>query len=160
MNAGQQIRVPPPPGALFAHLLNPAIARRVKDFFAYTADFLPIANGATVQVTTAVQNDSDFLLFQANAAVDDTAGSAIDPAVTLATVQIRDAASSRNLQDNPMGFSTIFGTAQLPGFLAIPKFFRAGGTIATTLTNNHGANLNVRITYLGMKLFPEDYPTN
>jgi hypothetical protein len=48
------------------------------------------------------------------------------------------------------------GTAQLPTYWPMPKIFRANSTISTTVQNLEATDRNVRIAYLGFKVF--DYP--
>ena len=151
----------PAPGALapqadpFLGYLPRALLRRLKDFFVYTAEFLPLAAGGTGTVQTAIQADSDFLIVYVTRVVTDVANVVfVDPVPAL--VQVTDAGSGRNLMDRAVHMDNLIGTAQRPGRWPYPKLIRASGTLTTTVQNLDGANArNVRISYLGFKVFGE-----
>lgn len=127
--------------------------RKAKDFFIYSAEFLPLAAGGTLTVETAIQSDSDFLAVAGCRVVSDTANTTFFATVPQ-LITIVDAGSGRQLMDRAQHIDNLLGTAQLPSYFPMPKIFRANGTISTTLQNLDGANArNVRISYLGFKVF-------
>lgn len=129
--------------------------RRAKDFFVYSAEFLPLVASTTGTFETAIQADSDFLCVMVTRVV-----TSADNATFLANVpelvQIFDAGSGRNLMDRAIHIDGLMGTAQLPSYWPMPKIFRANSTITTTVQNLEATDRNVRIAYLGFKVF--DYP--
>lgn len=133
---------------------------RAKDFFGYNVDFLPLAAGATATNTIAVQNDSDFMIVEANIFIgDDPLTTITDPDNALLLVLIKDSGSGRDLMDQPAPVANYFGTAQRPGYLPYPKVIRRASTLSTQLQNLDAVNAqNVRISYLGFKVF--DFPAN
>lgn len=157
MNASQQTRYPPFPAALYAALLPPELQHRQKDFFIYSAEFDALADGTSDTDTTPIQADSDFFIVQMAAAVNINAGAAVAIEDVLATVELRDTGSGRQLTDAAVAFSTIFGTAQLPFLAPFPKIIQRAGALATTVSNNHGSALDIRISYIGFKLFEQGW---
>lgn len=125
------------------------------DFFTYTADFLPITAGATSQVDIAITADSDFLILYSTAYVTDTATPPVPIATTSAnfTVQLRDTGSGRALFSGPVPLSSCFGTAQLPHIWVQPKLIGASSTFSVILTSLDNASRNVRLAFLGAKIF-------
>lgn len=151
---------PSPAGGLapqlgpFFGLLPRALLKRVKDFFVYTAEFLPLPASATNTVNTAIQADSDFLIVLVTrvvTATDNTTFVANVPEL----VTITDAGSGRNLMDRAVHMDNLIGTAQLPSYWPYPKLIRASGTLNTTVQNLEAVDRNVRISYLGFKVFGE-----
>lgn len=139
----------------FFGLLPRKLLRRLKDFFVYTAEFLPLAAGGTATVNTAIQADSDFLIVAVTRVVTDIANTTFLANVPQ-LVTITDAGSGRNLMDRAVHMDNLIGTAQLPSYWPYPKLIRASGTLNTTVQNLDGANArNVRISYLGFKVFGE-----
>lgn len=139
----------------FFGLLPRPLLRRVKDFFVYTAEFLPLAAGGTATVNTAIQADSDFLIVLVTRVVTDTLNTTFSANVPM-LVNVTDAGSGRNLMDRAVHMDNLFGTAQLPSYWPYPKLIRASGTLNTTVQNLDGGNAyNVRMSYLGFKVFGE-----
>ena len=137
----------------FFGLLPQELWSRTKDFFTYSADFLPLAAGGTLTVDISIQADSDFAIVAGVRVVTDVANTAfIDPVPQ--TVTILDASSGRQFQDRAVHIDNLFGTAQLPALWPMTKLIRANSTLSTTLINLDGANArNTRISYLGFKIF-------
>lgn len=138
---------------LYLDFLPPGLADRARDFFTYAADWLPLATGTTRTENIAIADDSDFLIVGAvlTARTDATPPVVVPQPALL--VQIEDSASNRNLQNRALDAENIYGTARLPGYFPYPKLIGAGSVIATTLTNNQGADLQVRVAYQGFKIF-------
>jgi len=138
--------------------LPPSLRGRVKDFFGYAtgANFLPLAAATTATDTIQVNTDADFLVVLAVGRARDPA----DPATIFAdppiTVLVTTDGSGRNLFNRAIDWSTFFGDAELPGLLPYPKVISGGSQLSTQLTNLDAAqDFDVRITYLGLKIFPE-----
>lgn len=137
----------------FAALLDRGIWAQTADPFTYVAEFLPLASLAQVNFDNNIQNDSDFLLVSVSAVVTDATGQAI-VAFFPATISWLDQGAGRQLQSRPEHVSNVFGTAQLPYYLPVPKLIDRGSTFTTQLTSLDTANArNVRISYHGFKLF-------
>jgi len=127
---------------------------RQRDFFVYTAEFLPLAAGATTPFETAIQADSDFLAVAGVRNILTTAAPPVAVADSLQTCQLIDTGSGRTLSDRAVPLDNWFGTAQLPTYWPQPKLFRASSTITLTITNLDGTNaFSIRVAYLGFKIF-------
>jgi hypothetical protein len=147
--------MPLPNWSAYAGILPPAVLRATKDFFMYTAAFLPLAAGAVnTQVATQIQADSDFLIIGASRIVTDTAAPPVVVAAPVITIQINDSGSGRNLLDAATHIDNVVGTAANPFYWPYPKLVKRTSTLTTILTNLDAANArNVRIAYYGFKLF-------
>jgi hypothetical protein len=130
--------------------------RRAKDFFVYSAEFLPLTASLTLTFETAIQADSDFLCVAAVRIVTATNNTTLVAVPVPELVTIFDAGSGRNLMDRAIHIDNLMGTGQLPTYWPMPKIFRANSTISTTVQNLEATDRNVRIAYLGFKVF--DYP--
>lgn len=126
-----------------------------RDFFVYTAEFLPLNAGATAPVNVPIQADSSFELAELAGDVKtaDTDEVAIaDPAILISIV---DQGTGRLLMDRPELWANIVGTAQRPFLLPMPKTFAANATIQITATSLLGAGARrVRLSLIGYKIFP------
>lgn len=130
-----------------------------KDFFIYSAEFLPIPAGGTVSFDTAIQSDSDFLAVAMTRVVTSVDNLTLVSGPVPQLVTVFDAGSGRQIFDRPQHMDNLAGTAQLPSYWPMPKIFRASATITTTVQNLDGANdRNTRIAYLGFKIF--DFPAS
>lgn len=134
------------------YFLPPDLRTRVKDFFTYSANFLPLAASGTATVDIAIQNDSDFLIVAATRVVssEDNATEVTFPPLL---VTIVDSSSGRQLMDRAVHIENLFGSAQRPSVWPSPKLIRAAGTLSTTCQNLTATARNVRISYLGFKVF-------
>lgn len=129
--------------------------RRQKDFFIYTADFLPLAAGLTLTVETSIQSDSDFAAIAATRVIDNNAAPPVIQATAPILIRVEDGGSGRLIFDRQQHIDNFLGTVQLPHYLEYPKVFAASSTILTTLENQNAAQaFNVRVAYLGFKVFP------
>jgi len=126
-----------------------------RDFFIYTAEFLPIAASSSVTVRVPIQGDSDFELTEITGDVRATDETETVIAAPAALVQIADAGSGRLLFDRPQIWDNIIGTAERPFILPMPKMFSANSVISVALTNNVAAEKKVRISLIGYKHFAE-----
>lgn len=141
--------------ALYTDYLPHDLMDKPRDFFVYGVDFLSIAAGATATQTFTVQNDSDFLIVAATAAVVDPADEGTDFVNRAAlTIAMTDGGAGRNLQNRPQAFSNLVGTGQLPCYWPFPKFVDRASDFTTTIANNDPTDsARVRLSYLGFKIF-------
>lgn len=125
-----------------------------RDFFTYSAEFLPLGSLATTSVNVPIQADSDFQLTEITGDVrinitDETVVAA--PAVLLSLI---DQGTGRQLMDRGQLWPNLVGTAQRPMILPMPKEIRANSVIQVTLQNLVASNRNIRISFVGYKIFP------
>lgn len=130
-----------------------------KTFFVYEQDFIPLASQATTVGTIQIQADSHFLCTQVTALVTDITNTTVinSPSNANASgklVLITDVGSAMPLSQVPIPLESLFGTGQLPGVLSIPKLFRASGSIAIQIQNLIATAHNVRLSFLGIRLYP------
>lgn len=128
-------------------------SEKAKQFFAYTLFFPTVAAGGTATQSFTTRSDSWFVITAANAAVRTTAAGAPSVADRPFTVQLEEAGGGRNLFSNVADFDTIFGTAQLPGVWGAPFFIKYQSTFTVQLTSLAAVILNVRMTFMGFKIF-------
>lgn len=131
-----------------------------KTFFIYEQDFIPLALGATTVGNIQIQNDSHFLCVAACALVTNTVNTVVINSESNASaagklVLITDVGSGAPLSSVPVPLDNLFGTAQRPAVWALPKLFRKGGTLATQIQDIFGAAHNVRLSYWGIRIYPE-----
>lgn len=136
----------------FFGLLPQALWKRAKDFFIYSTDFLPLAANATRSQDIAIQADSDFLTVVLNVTVTETNNTTfVDPAPIM--VLITDTGSGRNLQNQATHLNNLYGDGNLPGYIPFPKLIPAASTLSTQLQNLSATAYNVRVSYVGFKVF-------
>lgn len=131
-----------------------------KSYFVYEQDFLPLGALGTATGNIQIQNDSHFLCLGITSLVTDNTNTTIinAPSGSNATgklVQITDVAAGFPLSQVPVPLENITGTGMLPGLFAIPKLFRKGTTIATQIQNLINTAHNVRISYTGVRIYPD-----
>lgn len=149
--AGQITRVPSP----FLGLIPRELWSRLKDFFVYTANFIPLAASSTQTVNISIQNDSDFLIIYGVGTVTTTDESARLTYIPQ-LVQLRDSGSGRELFDQATHYHNIYGTAEEPAYWSFPKLLRAGSTFSVTHQNLEAVDRRVRVAFCGFKVFPMD----
>lgn len=128
----------------------------IKDFYIYEEDFSALASGTTATGAINIQADSDFVLQKLTYFADIAAASQTDSSriVPLASVQITDTGSGRNLMESAAPISNVFGTGEIPFILPQPKLFLARSTITITVANFHAsATYNIRLSFIGHKVF-------
>lgn len=153
-NPSQQQRRGPFAISPWLGFLPRALWRRQKDFFIYSAEFLPLGAGQTLAFDTAIQADSDFTCVAVSRVIDNNAAPPVIQAVAPILVQVFDTGSGRSIFDRQQHLENFAGTIELPHYLEYPKVFAASSTIQTTLQNQNGAQaFNVRIAFLGFKVF-------
>lgn len=135
-----------------------AVAGYWDDFFIYTpGKFVTLGAGATLTQNINIQADSDFCLqkltFQADlAGVAQTASGVIVPNVN---VLITDSGSGRQLMNNVLPLTLIFGTGQIPFILPKPKWFAANSNVVIALTSFEAAvTPSIQLAFIGFKRFP------
>ncbi len=141
-----------------------------KSAFTYEVDFATAVGGlgggtqpnlaASGQATgnIQIQSDSHFLIVAGVALVTDTTFTTVlnSPSNANATgilCQIVDVGAGFPLSSVPMPLESVFGTAQLPGYWAIPKLIRASGTLQTNLQNLLATARAVRLSYWGVRIY-------
>lgn len=160
--ASRGVGTPPPSGTHLIPTPNPFLGmlprymwRKQKDFFAYSAKWLPIAGGASDGATITIEGDADFACIGFQVVTTDAATDGTILANT-ATLSIKDAGSGRDIFDEKLHLDTIAGTAQNPYYLPFVKVFGANSSIALNLTNLLAAtSVNVRFVMSGFKVFNE-----
>ena len=142
-----------PPLNPFLGLLPKALWKRVKDFFTFTVEWLPLAISESASKTFSTQGDSDFLILMGTrvvSTVDNLTATAFPPML----VKIEDSGSGRNMMDKAVHLENLFGTAQQPSVWPFPKLIRANSTVTVTLQNLSAASaFNARLSFLGFKVF-------
>lgn len=142
------------PTSGWARFLPAGLAGKVVDLFVYGADFLPVPASGSLNVDITIQNDSNFVILGAYGVVTETDNTTFlpYPAWPL-TMKINDTGSGREAQSRAIHISTLVCEAQFPAPWIQPKYIRAGATFSTLLTNLSAVNRNVRISYVGVKVF-------
>ena len=126
---------------------------KAKQYFVYTLFFNNVAAGGADVQSFTTRSDSWFVVTSMNAAVRTTAAGAPSVADRPFTVQIEEAGGGRNLFSNAADFDTIFGTAQLPGVMGAPFFVKYQSTMQCSLTSLAAVILDVRLSFVGFKVF-------
>lgn len=133
--------------------LPPAVISLPKDFFMYGTDFVPLGASATVTNNIVIQADSAFLILDVVGVATDTANTAAVGPPVPQLVRVRDEGSGRDLMNHAVHFDNFFGTGQLPSYLPYPKILKPRTTLSVTLQNLEATARNVRIDFVGFKLF-------
>ena len=132
---------------------------RKKTPFIYEQDFIPLGATTTTVGNIQIQADSHFLCIGAVHLITDVTNTTVldSPSTANSTgilALITDVGSGMPLSQVPVPIESIFGTAQLPAIWAIPKLFPASGTIATQVQNLLATARNVRLSYWGVRIYP------
>jgi hypothetical protein len=137
--------------------VRPAV-QYVEDFFVYEINFLALASGATQNGVIQIDADSDFKWVKGTHFTD-IAAAAVNInnlPQPLATVQILDGSSSRQLSSAPVPVPSLFGVPGLPFILPVPKIFKARSTINITITSYEAVNTNnIRLQFMGNKIYQQ-----
>lgn len=135
---------------------RPQKRQSVEDLFSYTVFFDDLAASSTQNGNIQIQADSDFKwikgqFFADIAGAPQTADSLVIP---LVTVQITDSGSGRQLNNEPVPVSSLFGSGQLPYINPIPRIFKARSNIAFQVANFSAATTyDLRLVLTGTKVF-------
>lgn len=128
-----------------------------EDFFTYNTQFQALTAGATANNFIQIEADSDFLI-QKLAYASFINGDPIElqtQDIPLCTVLIVDTGSGRQIMNNPVPISALFGDGRLPYILPTPKLFTKNSRINVTLFNFSGATTyaNIWLNFEGKKIF-------
>ncbi len=128
-----------------------------EDYYVYNIQFEDLLVGATQIGFIQIEADSDFLI-QKLAYFSSIAGAAqtfntID--IPLATILIVDTGSGRQIMNNPVPLTALFGDGRLPYILPTPKLFVKNSRINVTIANfSAGTNYaDIWINFQGKKIF-------
>lgn len=149
----QQRRLGPDQGPQV--IAPPPIATR-RDFFVYTVFFDNLAPAAASSKAIQIQSDSDFELqkltmFADIANASQTASTRVLP---LATVQITDTGTGRQLFNSPVAIPAIFGDGQIPFILPTTKLFSKNASVSIDVSNFDAASTyDIRLFLIGSKIF-------
>lgn len=135
-----------------------------EDFAIYEVDSGAIANGVTNVVNLAIQQDSAFKWMKATVFADLAGAAQLSSTlvVPLATLQITDTGSGRNLFSAPAPIPNMFGYGNLPFILPIPRRFKPFSQISFTFANFSAGTTyaNIRLSLIGTKIFRGGPPAN
>ncbi len=136
-------------------MLPPQMRDTIKQYYAYTADFLPLVASLPATVPFTVEASTDFIVIALTCVVTDVANTTFLGNVPQ-TVQIVDASTGMAWFNGINGthFNNVFGDAQQPFFMPLPYYLRANSTVNVTLTNLEAVNRNVRMAFHGFKSVP------
>lgn len=125
-----------------------------RDFFIYSAEFLPIGASATATVRVPIQADSHFALMEITGDVRALVTDEAVIATPAMRMTLRDEGTGRILMDRAQQWTNVIGTAQRPFFLPAPKIIRANSTFVVEIINDNANARQVRIGFVGFKIFP------
>lgn len=136
-------------------LLPPLMRDTIKQYYAYTTEFLPLAASLTATVPFTVEASTDFVVLSMTAVVTDVANTTFLVSVPQ-TIQVVDASTGMAWFNGINGthFNNVMGDAQEPFFLPLPYYLRANSTVNVTLVNLEAVARNVRIAFHGFKSVP------
>lgn len=137
-----------------------------KDWYSYPLTFANLLV-ATTQYTVPGAPQTQTLQIDAAADFYWTAGSficqvhGVTTALTygtsvlpLATILINDSGSNRNLMQNPVQISSLFGDGRWPHHLRHPRLFKKNSSIQITLANLDATNAyDVLLNFEGFKIY-------
>lgn len=128
-----------------------------EDFFTYNTQFEDLAPGATGNNFVQIEADSDFLIQKLAYAsfVDGNPVQFNTQDIPLCTVLIVDTGSGRQIMNNPVPVSALFGDGRLPYILPTPKLFTKNSRINVTLFNFSGGTnyADIWLNFEGKKIF-------
>lgn len=133
-------------------VLQNGLLTKLTQFFTYTMPFAGVASLASATAQLQIDASSDFLVVsQSFAAIDDTTTLAVASA---ALIQVNDSGSGTTLWNVATPITNLFGTAQLPFLLPMPRLFTANATMTGTLTNQTTANAtSFYLSFHGVKIW-------
>lgn len=128
-----------------------------EDFFTYNIQFEDLAAGATAVGFIQIEADSDFLIQKLAyfSAVDGSAQTFNTMDIPLVTVLIVDTGSGRQIMNNPVPITSLFGDGRLPYILPTPKLFVKNTRINVTVFNFSTATEydDIFLNFEGKKIF-------
>ena len=134
------------------NVLQNGVLQKLTQYFTYTMLFSGVASAANATAQLQIDAASDFLVVgQSFNAVDDVTTLAVSSA---ALIQINDSGSGTTLWNIPTPIPNLFGTAQLPFLLPMPRLFTANATMTGTLNNQTTANAtSFYLSFHGIKIW-------
>lgn len=139
----------------FFGLLPPSLLKRLKDFFIYGTDILPLGVApAIVTNVIAIGGDADFVVVAINLTATDAATELVFTQPAPVLLQLQDQGSGRAFQNQAIHAANYTGTGPQPGYLTFAKLVRANSVIAVTVQNLAAVAYNVRVALHGFKVFP------
>lgn len=130
----------------------------LKVFSGYVIDIAALSEGSSGTGSVTIQSDSDFVVQQLTGVGLLNDNTYITGAGPVATVQITDTGSAFNLFNSPIYWANLFGTAQLPYILPVPRLIKANAKINVTINLiDEGASDNhFQVALLGYRLYSFD----
>lgn len=130
--------------------------------FVYEMDFATLLHQTSQNGNIQIQADSDFKWSKATYFAD-IAGAVQTEAtevIALATLQIIDSGTGRQIFQNPIQVSSFFGRGSLPFILPVPYIFKQRSNLAFTVANYSAATdyANLRLSLIGSKIFTGSPP--
>jgi hypothetical protein len=128
------------------------------DWYTYSAQVTGLT-ALTSQVTNIqIEADSDFDIIKLTSFGIVTLDTDVNEAtrtLPMVTVLLTDTGSGRNLMNIPLAIPSMFGTAELPFILPVPKRLFARATLAITL-QNISTDIDyayLQVSFTGKKIF-------
>lgn len=157
----------PPQGSVLSPnwwlgILPPELWNAKKRGYQYEVDALPVLVSAAVQqFSTDVQQDSYFFCTELATLVTTHAsppallwGSGFtNNAPSQLLIQVVDTATGNTLQNAPVPMDNIAGSGPFPETEYFPYLFPPAGKIQVNLTNLNNAQMDVRMTFKGIRIF-------
>jgi hypothetical protein len=139
---------------------TPAKKYRSASFFVYTPNPLiaALTDAAPVaQLQVPIQTDSDFEILEIVQFTDIAGALQTDATriLPLVTLQITQSGSGIDIMPNPVPLAALSGDGSLPFILPESKIWPGNSSMTITLTRYAvaGTNYNVRLAFVGRKLF-------
>ncbi len=126
------------------------------DWYVYNVFFDALAPGDVGTQVVAVEADANFILVKLAgfASIADAGQTYETRIVPLATLQITDTGSGRQLLNGETAWSNIVGWGEIPYILPIRRKFKANSTIRVQATNFDAADTyELRLSFSGIKDF-------
>lgn len=123
-----------------------------QDEFTYGVTFLNLLAGERRSQSVIIQADSDFLIHNQT----QYSGGATESARVIPDlmVMLTDTGSGRRLFSEPVPLDCVFGSAQLPYLLPLPKYMLSRSILEVEVTNvSAGAYARVSLAFNGVKVF-------
>lgn len=122
------------------------------DYFVEVVSFQNILPLTAQTGSFTVDGASDIMVLSAVGVVTDTLNTTFYAQRPLTAV-INDTGSNRQLSNLSVKFDNWFGTAELPKYWDIPRFFGRQSVVQLTLTNQAAIAFNVEVALHGFKIF-------
>lgn len=133
--------------------------KEAKLFYSYSVD-MTLTAGATASASVSIEADSDFVVTKSTYFATDNAGASQTyntRIVPLATVQIQDTGSGRNLLDDQQPIPNLFGSGEIPFIWPVQQIIRANSVVRFQFTSLEAANARrIWLSLIGFKLYRYD----